>query len=59
MRFHELPVNHKFLMNNIEYVKIPETKASCCKILHNAMEVATGKKIVIKPMDGVEPINGQ
>lgn len=57
MKFHELAVGSKFKFNNEEFRKIPEVRASCCKIKENCENIATGKKSVLKPLDDVEQIN--
>ena len=58
MKFHELTVGEKFKFNNREYVKIPEVKASCCKVKHNCEIVSTNAKVVLKPLVEVEKIEG-
>jgi hypothetical protein len=57
MKFHEVAVGEKFKFNNQEYIKIPEARVSCCKILHNAELAGTAEKVVLKPLDEVEKIN--
>lgn len=57
MKFHELSVNEKFLVNGKEFIKVPEEKISCCKIGCNAHEVSNGQKVVFKPLDEVTKAN--
>lgn len=57
MKFNELAVGEKFKTNNVEYVKIPEVRASCCKIRENCQVVSSGEKRVMKPLDEVEKVN--
>lgn len=54
MKFHELQVGDKFKFNNVEYIKIPEIKASCCKVEQNCSVVGSDTKAVLKPLDEVE-----
>lgn len=56
MKFHELAVGDKFKFNNVDYVKIPEVRVSCCKISENCQAVVTAEKAVLKPLDEVERI---
>lgn len=56
MKFHELAVGEKFKFNNIEFVKVPEERISCCKVKCNCQNCSTGDKIVLKPLDEVEKV---
>ena len=56
MKFHELAVGDKFKFNNQEYVKLPEVKASCCKVKHNCENTNGGAKAALQPLDEVEKI---
>jgi hypothetical protein len=56
MRFVDLQIDTKFKLDNQEYIKIPEERISCCKVL-NAKIISTNEKVQIVPITEVEVIN--
>jgi hypothetical protein len=56
MKFHELQVNDKFTYDNVEYIRIPDERISCCKVL-NAKVVATNEKAFIVPANDVTKVD--
>jgi hypothetical protein len=54
VQFKDLSVNSNFTLDNKEYVKLAETKISCCKSI-NACEASNKNvKVSIKPLTQVE-----
>ena len=50
VQFKELKVNDKFFLNDIEYVRVPDKRVSCCRVL-NAMNASNNKEIIaVKPL---------
>lgn len=57
IQFKDLNINDKFTLNGTEYIRIPDKKVSCCKIL-NAIEAAKPEKsLQIKPNTVLVQIN--
>lgn len=56
MKFNELSIDDKFKFNNSIYKRIPDIKASCCKIKANCENINTKEQILIKPLDEVEKL---
>ncbi len=52
MKFHELKVGDKFLLDNTEYERINDERISCCKVL-NALNKTTNEKVMIVPVTEV------
>ena len=50
VQFKELKVNDKFILNDIEYVRVPDKRVSCCRVL-NATNASNNKEIIaVKPL---------
>lgn len=50
VQFKELKVNDKFILNDIEYVRVPDKRVSCCRVL-NAANASNNKEIIaVKPL---------
>lgn len=57
MKFFELAVGDKFLLNDVEHVKVKEERISCCKVGCNAKVVGDdASKVVVKPLDDVTKV---
>lgn len=56
MKFNEVEVGKRFMLKDIEYLKIPEERISCCKIGANALLVSEHKKVVITPKEEVQVV---
>lgn len=52
MKFHELKVGDKFLIDHIEHERINDERISCCKVL-NALNKSTNEKVMIIPITEV------
>lgn len=55
MKFHELKVGDRFMIDNIEYERINDERISCCKVL-NALNKTTNEKLMIVPVTEVGPV---
>ena len=55
MKFHELNVGDKFMLDNIEYIRITDERINCCKVL-NAMKTSSNEKVQIVPITEVGPV---
>lgn len=56
MKFNEVEVGKRFMLKDVEYLKIPEERISCCKIGANALLVSEHKKVVITPKEEVQVV---
>lgn len=56
MKFNEVEVGKRFKLKDVEYLKIPEERISCCKIGANALLVSEHKKVVITPKEEVQVV---
>jgi hypothetical protein len=52
MKFHELKVGDKFILDNIEHERITDERISCCKVL-NAIRKDNQEKVQIVPITEV------
>jgi hypothetical protein len=55
MKFHELKVGDKFVLDNIEHERITDERVSCCKVL-NAINKSTNEKIMVVPITEVNVV---
>jgi len=55
-RFVDIPVGTKFTFENNEYVKIPDNRVSCCKVLNAHLVANPNQKVMIVPISDVEVI---
>lgn len=56
MKFYEVVEGQRFIVSGIEYIKIPEERVNCCKILANAMNINDSVKIVVADYEEVEVV---
>jgi hypothetical protein len=59
MKFNQVEVGKRFKLKDLEYLKIPEERISCCKIGANALLVSEHKKVVIMAKEEVEVVEDQ
>lgn len=52
-QFKDLELNEQFNHNGIAFVRVPDERISCCKVL-NAENTSTKEKIMILPLEEVE-----
>lgn len=53
-KFMDLSVGTKFKTNNIEYIKIPDERISCCTVHNAAKADEQNTKVQILPLTEVE-----
>lgn len=53
-RFVDVGVGDKFILNGVEYTKIPEERISCCKALNAQTVSEPNTKIQVIPITEVE-----
>lgn len=53
-RFVDIGVGEKFVLNGVEYTKIPEERISCCKALNAETVTEPKSKIQVIPITEVE-----
>lgn len=56
MKFNEVEIGKRFKLKDVEYLKIPEERISCCKIGANALLVSEHKKVVITAKEEVQVV---
>lgn len=58
MKFKDLKINDVFVKDgqNAQYTKVPEQKASCCKIKCNAKRNSDNQEVVFRPLDEVNKV---
>jgi hypothetical protein len=56
MRFFEVPIGQRFKIEDVEYLKIPEERVSCCKVQANALQLSNNTKIVVSAQQNVEVV---
>lgn len=49
VKFMHLSVGDKFIVNNIEFERIPDERKSCCQII-NSKNIQTGEKFQTMPL---------
>jgi len=52
-QFKDLELNEQFVHNGVSFIRIPDQRISCCKVL-NAENTSTKEKIMILPLEEVE-----
>lgn len=54
IKFKDVAENTKFVMDNIEYKKIPEKRVSCCRSTNAVSSTDEKKKIQVTPLTEVQ-----
>lgn len=55
MKFRDVELKHKFVLDGLTYIKVIPEHVNCCQLKLNAKEINTQKGVVIKDNVAVEP----
>lgn len=56
-QFGELSVGDKFVLNNVEFVKTPDVRVSCCKTV-NCQSVSNSSERIFVSVETIVTYNG-